>query len=190
MIEQINLEPQHDFPLSDLSDHNAATLELLLADPVIRDTCHQTAERNSSLYKLSHRVLRELMPTLPGFNTQDVEYFNQGVIQYEAAASLINPAQSGQKDYLNTSDTAGYVLYLLHNNDQFNYFDRAHTQLLNDQEKFSEILTSITVHSDHSGRRAVESTLFGAAVQRQIEIDALNHANEKFRRDIFGDTDA
>lgn len=190
MIEQITLEPQNDFPLTDISEHNAAILELLLADPVIRETCHQTAERNSSLYKLSHRVLRELLPTIPGFSSQDVECFNQGVIQYEAAASLIAPVQDGQKDHLNTSDAAGYVLYLLHHNDQFNYFDRAHTQLLNGQEKFSEILTSITMHSDHLGRRAVESTLFGAAVQRQIEIDALNHANEKFRRDIFGDTDA
>lgn len=187
MIEQIHLEPQNDFPLTDISDRNAASLELLLADPIIRDVCHQTAERNSTLYKLSHRVLRELLPTISEFSAEDVQCFNQGVIQYEATSSLINPAPGEQKSYLDNSDAAGYVLYLLHHDEHFNYFDRAHSRLLNDQEIFSDILTSITIHA---GRRAVESTLMGAAVQRQIEIDALTHANEKFRRDIFGDTGA
>jgi hypothetical protein len=190
MIELISLELQKDFPINDISDDNAATLELLLADSAMREACHSTAERTSSLYKLSHHVLRELIPTIPGMSAQDAHYFNQGVIQYEAAASLIRLDAPGQADHLDDIDTAGYVMYLLHHDDQFNYFDRAHSRLLNDQEKFSEILTSIAMRASHSDPRAVENTLFGAAVQRQIEIDAFKHNEEKFRRDAFGDTGA
>jgi hypothetical protein len=188
MIELISLEPQKDFPIRDISENNAATLELLLADSTVRESSHHTAERTSSLYKLSHRVLRELVPVIPGFNATDAKYFDQGVIQYEAAASLMRSNQIDQPDYLENVDAAGYVMYLLHKDNHFDYFDRAHTRLLNDQENFTEVITSIAMQTSHSDRRAVESTLFGAAVQRQIEIDALKHAEEKFRRDIFGDT--
>jgi hypothetical protein len=187
MIELLHLEPQKDFPQTDISPKNAAALERLLADPTIRDVCHHTAERTSSLYKLSHRVLRELMPTIPELRPSDIAQFDQGVLQYEAAASLLRPEQP---DYLDDSDAAGYVMYLLHHQDQFNYFDRAHSRLLNNQEHFSEAMAAIALQADPANRRAAENVLFGAAVQRQIEIDAMQHAEAKFRRDLFGDTDA
>ncbi|HEV7952161.1 MAG TPA: hypothetical protein VGO98_02200 [Candidatus Saccharimonadales bacterium] len=187
MIETLHLEPQKDFPLTDVSENNAAALEILLADPTLRETCHHTAERTASLYKLSHRVLRELVPTIPGFSTRDAEQFDLGVSQYEAAASLLRIEHA---DYLDNTDAAGYVMYLLHNQDQFNYFDRAHSRLLNDQENFSEVMTTIASLTNPSDRRAAENVLFGAAVQRQIEIDAIQHVEQKFRRDIFGDTGA
>ena len=190
MIEQVFLEPQKDFPLTDISADNTAILEVLLADTSMRETSHQIAERTSPLYKLSHRVLRELVPAIPGMNPSDAHYFDQGVLQYEAAANLIRLDTPEQAEHLGNIDVAGYVMYLLHNDDHSKYFDRAHSRLLNDQERFSEVLTSVAAHTGQNDRRAVENILYGAAVQRQIEIDALRHAEEKFRRDLFGDTNA
>ena len=186
MIEILHLEPQEEFPRADVSENNAAALEILLADPHTRETCHHTAERTSSLYKLSHRVLRELIPTLPEFSASDAEQFNQGVLQYEAAASLL---RTDQPDYLNSTDAVGYVMYLLHHQDHFNYFDRAHSRLINDQGNFSEVMAAISLQTNSVNRRATENILFGVAVQRQIEIDAMQHVEEKFRRDVFGDND-
>jgi hypothetical protein len=79
---------QPDFPSVDLTDDNLSRLKgLLLIEPTLLDTAHDTAER-ISLYRTGHQVLR-LVAGETFTEYPRIQAVSQGAAIYEAITTLI-----------------------------------------------------------------------------------------------------
>ncbi|MFI5212658.1 MAG: hypothetical protein ACHQTE_01730 [Candidatus Saccharimonadales bacterium] len=187
MIELAYLQQQDDFPADDITQNNADILKAMLSDPGIAGYAHETVERSMTLYRISHLVLRELLGSTEDFNERGAEWFNGGIVQYEVAASLLRSHVVATPLYFNNIVPVQYMSALLKANDQANYFDRAHSDLLNKQPNLCDVIEEVTKRTISPQRSAVEHALFGAAVQRQIEIDAIYDTEQHIMRAISDD---
>jgi hypothetical protein len=188
MLELIHLQPQEDFPEHDINEGNVDILKTMLCDPGIKAYAHETVERVTTLYRISHVVLRELIGSTADFNGQGAEWFNAGVIQYESAASLLRLDNVAVKPpYFENLIPTQYMTHLLTAGDQANYFDKAHTRLLNEQPNLCEVIETVTKKTVGSSRSTLEHALLGAAVQRQIEIDAIYDTRHTLIPGIYSD---
>jgi hypothetical protein len=175
MIELIRLKSQDDFPENDITNDNATILKQMLADPGIREYAHQTAEKSMTLYRMSHIALRDVLNAKPDLGQEGSVWFNYGIVQYEAAADLLRMTIQNRPRYYEDLVSAQYMSALLEAKDQDNYFDKAHTSLINEQPIFCEVVESVTKQTVGSQSRMVEHALFGVAVQRQVELDAKSN---------------
>lgn len=175
MIELIRLKSQDDFPENDITNDNATILKQMLTDPGIREYAHQTAEKSMTLYRMSHIALREVVNTQSDFGHDGGVWFNYGIVQYEATADLLRMTIQNRPRYYEDLVSAQYMTALLKAKDQDNYFDKAHTSLLNEQPIFCEVVEAVTKQTPGSRQRMVDHALFGAAVQRQVELDAKSN---------------
>lgn len=173
MLELIHLQPQADFPEQDITESNADMLKNVLCDPGLREYTHQTVEKSTTLYRLSHLALRELIGTSSDINKQGAEWFNSGIVQYESTAGLLRLNSGEHLSYFDNLVPAQYMIHLLKAKDQNQYFDKAHTRLLNDQPNLCDVIETVTKRTVGAAHSTIEHALLGAAVQRQIEIDAL-----------------
>lgn len=172
-MEFIHFEQQSDFPRSDVTTSNAVMLEMLLRDPGIQETAHANIERSSLMMRMAHRVFTTLLADTPEFNEQSAYWFSAGVTQYEAASSLLRLADTYHPEYFDSIIPVQHMAHLLHHNDQNDYFTRSYFDFLEEQPLFSDVISSVTEETVSKQRSAVEHALYGAAVQRQIELDAM-----------------
>lgn len=172
-MEFIHFEPQSDFPRSDISVSNAAMLEALLRDPGVQETAHDNIERSSIMMRMAHRVFSTMLATTPEFNSKSAYWFSAGVTQYEAASSLLRLSDTHHPEYYDSITPAHHMAHLLHHNNQNEYFTRSYLDFLEEQPLFSDVISSVTEETIDKQRSAVEHALYGAAVQRQIELDAM-----------------
>jgi hypothetical protein len=175
MIELIRLQPQDTFPEQDVSANNATILKQMLGDPGIRQYAHETAENSMTLYRMSHIALREVINTQSDFAKEGGVWFNHGIVQYEAAADLLRMTIENRPRYYEDLVSSQYMAALLKAKDQANYFDKAHTSLVNEQPVFCEVIEAVTKQALGATPMMVEHAVFGAAVQRQIELDAKSN---------------
>jgi hypothetical protein len=175
MIELIRLKSQDDFPENDISNDNATILKQMLVDPGIREYAHQTAENSMTLYRMSHIALREVVNTESDFNQEGGIWFNYGIVQYEATADLLRMTLANRPRYYEDLVSSQYMAALLKAKNQENYFDKAHTSLVNEQPIFCEVVEAVTKQAIGSRSKMVEHAIFGAAVQRQVELDAKSN---------------
>ncbi|GEM_PF-2333637 len=79
------------------------------------------------------------------------------------------------------------MTHLLKLDDQANYFDKAHTRLINDQPNLCDVIETVTKKTVSTSRSTVEHALLGAAVQRQIEMDAIYDTRHEIMPGIYSD---
>lgn len=82
------LEAQPKFPHVDLTDTNAAMLELMLANKSIVDAGHQASDSAHWLYRVAHPTITRLSPRIFPDLAQ-LEAIEHGVAMYETVASLV-----------------------------------------------------------------------------------------------------
>lgn len=175
MIELIRLKPQDNFPEDDISSNNAAILEQMLIDPGIREYAHDTAERSMTLYRMSHIALNGVVNTESDLGKDGAAWFNYGIVQYEAAADLLRATIENRPRYYEDLVSSQYIAALLKAKDQDTYFDKAHTRFTNEQPIFCEVIEKVTQQTAGKNPIVIEHAIFGAAVQRQVELDAKSN---------------
>jgi hypothetical protein len=173
MIELVRLKPSENFPENDISEDNATILKTLLCDPGIQEYAHDSSERSVTLYKMSHLVLRELIGESTVLSNKGAEWFNNGVVQYEAAASLLR--LNDEKPILHRENlvTIPYMTALLKADENASFFDKAHSRLL-ELPNLCDVFESVTKHTLSSDHNVIQHVLLGAAVQRSIEVDTIH----------------
>jgi len=85
------LEGQPEFPHADISESDAAILELILQNADIVRPAHQNAESANRAYMLSHTTFR-LLANEHFSSLRQAEAFSHGITVYEAIATLTRPS--------------------------------------------------------------------------------------------------
>lgn len=161
----LTLEPQPNFPVEDLTDANAALLELLLANQAVLEQVHHTAEEGSLLFRIGHRAI--LANTGLFIERPDqLEAVSNGIAKYEAISMTVSPDQAMQSH--NSSATTAYFINLDPTLD--------HLTLIGDtRDTFStEMPRTKSVIVESTPRRFLpyrDYVLAGAALARMAEID-------------------
>lgn len=172
-MEFIHFEPQADFPRHDVTPTNAIMLETLLRDPGVQEVAHSNIERSSMMMRMAHQVFTQLLSSTPEFTAQSAYWFSSGVTQYEATSSLLRLHDTHHPEYYDTITPAHHMAHLLNHNDQNTYFTDAYFHLTDELPLFVDVVSSVTEITVDKQRSAVEHALYGAAVQRQVELDAM-----------------
>jgi len=85
------LEGQPEFPYVDISEGDAAILELLLQNLDILRPTHENAESTNRIYMLSHAAF-ELLARKQFDHEKQATAFSHGITTYEAIATLAKPS--------------------------------------------------------------------------------------------------
>jgi len=163
----VGLEAQPDFPRADLTDANAALLELVLANNREVATAHQLAEWAVWLYQLSHPAVQQagqrvaaIEPHLPAFS--------HGVSAYEAIAALVQAAPA-EADQLAVRANALSLGSGLAEAALFGYVDDASEQFKLVMPRTAKVVQTSAERLQHD---VAGYAIIGAAVARQFELDA------------------
>jgi len=160
-------EFQPDFPLTDISDKNAAALEELLTDPEFIGYIHTNSERLSLLYRLSHLAGTALASKKVDSSTQR-EAFLHGTTLYETIGGLV------QKDFRSTVHNSQITKDYFYDSSEPTL---SFISLLSDaREEFDDALPRTkkviaTVALKSHGTLLVDYTVSGAALSRYNEVD-------------------
>lgn len=84
----VGLEAQPAFPHEDLTDDNAAMLELMLANKPLVDQAHLTAESIAWLYRVAHPTIAQLSPRMYE-EDERLRAIDHGVAMYEAIGMFV-----------------------------------------------------------------------------------------------------
>jgi hypothetical protein len=164
------LETQPSYPNEDLSDTNAAMLELLLLNHEAFEKSHETAESQSFLYWLSHRALiAKIHPSLPDKEAHVA--LDHGIAAFEVISALV----SGTADRPGHSKTDALKFY---NREEEN---TGSVHLLADSTELFDATMQNTRHVvTKSAERSCPSSrihyaIAGAALAFYNELDMLQH---------------
>lgn len=162
----VPLDPQPLFPHEDITDKNAAMLELMLADRTLLQGLHVAAEATSKVFQVTH-------PALIGaanYSYSEVsrrEAVDHGASTFEAISTLIQAPLPGDEDKIFT-----VVRKFLLASRESQYLDMS----LSAAEKFrSELPNTAEVITSASSRYfayLTEYAVVGAALTRRLELDS------------------
>lgn len=157
------------FPTVDVSDSNADMLELLLLHGPTVEMSHTSAEAVSFLYQMGHRVLH--LTAAAYFDDEGhSRALSHGIATFEAIAALVRP----QPDLTpHNSQQANPPILAARRRLQTDFI----TTLTDARDVFYEELPRTTMLVGKSAarfcsRQHVDYALTGAALARQLEIDA------------------
>lgn len=161
----LTLESQPNFPVEDLTDANAALLELLLANQAILEQAHHTVEEGSLLFRIGHRAI---LANTGRFieNPKQLEAISNGIAKYEVISMTISPDQAMQ-----LHNQAAAMTYFINPDTTLDYL----TLVSDVRDNFStEMPRTKSVIEESTPRHFLlyqEYVLAGAALARMAEID-------------------
>lgn len=167
-MELILADIQPNFPNEDLSDGNAAFLELLMQNRAELQAHHTIAENNSFLYRYAHPALVSVMQSC--FRAkEDALAFEHGVEVFESVAGYVTLS----------FNRVGHSEAAVHKymSDETKSFDPL-TQLSEARDRFVDEMqnTTTVVHESakrlHPGR--AHFAIGGAAMTYILETDIIN----------------
>jgi hypothetical protein len=165
----ITLEPQNTFPHEDVSDTNADMLELLLLNREAVELGHASAEKVSYLYQIGHKALA--IAAAPHLNDDERYHaFSYGIATFEAVAAFVRP----QPDAATHSNfKVNFKVMNAHRQVSDDFF----SAMGNARDAFADQVPRTKLLIGQSAARfyrqsAIDSALTGAALARQLEIDA------------------
>lgn len=159
----LTLESQPSFPLEDLTDKNAALLELLLANREIFEQAHHSAEEGSAAFRIGHRAI--LANTSLFIDSKErLDAVSNGVAKYEVISLTVNPTQA-----LQSRDEA--LAYFINPDPTLDYLslmgDTRHA-FSSELPRTAEVIKESTPARFRSYQ---EYVLAGAALARMAELD-------------------
>jgi hypothetical protein len=160
------LDYQPDFPEVDLTENNAAFLEIFLQNSSLVEASHPRAEQYQLLYRLAHIAVSQSKDSF----TQDEHHagFTQGFTFYEVISSLVAPKPVLIEDVSAIAATRGLNL-ALRSNKLTDYLTDAYDEFTAQQAVTAEVI-STAADRYHPG--LTHYALMGAAIERQLELEA------------------
>ena len=163
------IEAQPNFPREDLTDDNAAILELLLSNRELVGESHAISEKTSWVFKVGHRVVNAVAA---GILERDgrLEAVNHGTTVYEALSALLAAAPTRTSELFavemqaatwTQADATRAVTY------QQEAYAAFHQELPRTKEVVESAAGRFYPH-------LTSYALLGAAMARQFELDCVD----------------
>lgn len=166
----LGFESQPNFPREDLTDGNAAMLELLLQNEELLLRSHKTAEEAAWLYAYAHPAARQAGQRLSAIEPH-LGAFSHGVTAYEAIAALVQaePVSKTGERLSVVRDSVVSLSVGLGESALLNYVDEASEQFKEQMPRTVEVVRSSAerLQLDVAGY-----AIIGAGVARQFELSA------------------
>lgn len=162
------LESQPNFPVEDLTDANAALLELLLANQTVLEQVHYNAERTSSLFRVGHRAILANTSQFIELPTQ-LEALSNGISKYEVISMTVSPESA-----IRNHDAAlSYFINPGPTLDRLTLVGDTRDAFAQEMPRTKEVIVEST---PRHFRPYQEYVLAGAALARMAEIDVTRDA--------------
>lgn len=158
------IESQQTFPLSDLTEDNAAILEMILGNNEILRESHAISEKSTILYAQSHFCVNSIAKRLDTQTASDGANF--GAMIYEVAASFVNPSAM-YYDKLAIVHGVHRLTLSEKNNDTLDILVDARDRLLEECPNLSQLVTEVT---GRKSPRLANAALAGAGLMRDSEL--------------------
>jgi hypothetical protein len=166
----LGFEPQSNFPREDLTDGNAAILELLLQNDELLLKSHDTAEKAVWLYGYAHPAARQAGQRLVAVEPR-LNAFSHGVAAYEAIAALVQatPVPKTDEHLSVVKDGAVKLSVSLGESALLNYMDEA-SELF--KEQMPRTVEVVQASAERLQCDVAGYAIIGAGVARQFELSA------------------
>ncbi|HRJ05996.1 MAG TPA: hypothetical protein PK096_00290 [Candidatus Saccharibacteria bacterium] len=158
-------ESQPDFPKVDLTDDNAAFLELMLANGDIVAQVHLEAENTWRVFKIGHQSILRAVPRLDYDSTQD-KAIDYGTSMFETMSALVN-SKPGDNIF-KISDMASALGGVFDEAWLRKYFLDAYDCFQNQTPRAAEVVRS----ASRLNSALTEYAVLGAAISRHFDIDS------------------
>lgn len=159
--------PQPNFPHEDISDSNAAMLELMLADRQTVTDGHQASERISLVFKIGHPAVLSGLARV--YDESDrLGAIDHGVATFEAATSLLGQVPEGEVFTIGANGLA--LTSGLTDRSLGQYVETAYSSFIDDLPRTRTVIASA---SERYFPHYTDYAVLGAALVRQFELDAL-----------------
>jgi hypothetical protein len=163
------IEAQPNFPKEDLTDDNAAILELLLSNRDLVGESHVISEQTSWIFKVGHRVIATVAS---GILEKDdrLEALDHGTTIFEAMSGLLTatPVNSSALFAVETQAAAWTQADAAQSAD---YQQEAYEAFHRDLPKAEEV---VTIAAARFYPHFTGYALIGAAMARQFELDCID----------------
>jgi hypothetical protein len=164
------LEHQPSFPDVDLSDKNAAFLEMFLQNQEFIEASHPSAESTQLLYTMAHWTVSE---TKDVFDDPSIYAgFTHGFTIYEIISSLVAPKPALAEDASVVAATRG-LMTALKSSKRVDFLTDAYDELTSIQPVTSEVIAAASARY-HTG--LTHYAIMGAAIERQLELEAREYS--------------
>jgi hypothetical protein len=160
------LDYQPEFPEVDLTDNNAAFLEVFLQNQSFVEASHPRAEQYQLLYRMAHIAVTHSKDSF----TQDEHHagFTHGFTLYEVISSLVAPKPVPLEDVSAMAATRSFNLALRGNNFT-DFLTDAYDDFTHQQTATAEVISNAASRY-HPG--LTHYAVMGAAIERQLELEA------------------
>jgi hypothetical protein len=166
----LGFKSQPDFPREDLTDGNAAMLELLLQNEALLLKSHRTAEATAWLYGFAHPAVRQAGQRLAAVEPH-LNAFSHGVAAYEAIAALVQATPVAKTDeHLSiVKDGVVKLSVSLGESALLNYVDEASELFKVQMPRTAEV---VQASAERLQLDVAGYAIIGAGVARQFELSA------------------
>lgn len=166
MTFRMSLETQPNFPLVDLTEGNAATLEIMLGNALFVEQGHELAERTTFAFRTGHPTTVFSAKQL--FDGTYVAAIEHGVTMLEAIYTSVSGG-AAEADTLRITSSARSMLLRAQQNCLLDGALTAFETFRTEMPRTTEVISN-TSHRFFGP--LTERAVFGAALERQIIIDA------------------
>jgi hypothetical protein len=163
------LDHQPNFPEEDLTQNNAAFLEMFLQNQELVNATHPQAESTQLLYKMAHWTVQESKDVFEDPNIY--ASFAHGFTIYEIISSLVAPKPQLAEDASVVAATRG-LMTALKSSKRIDFMTDAYDEFTNLQPRTSEIINAASSRF-HNG--LTYYSIMGAAIERQLEFEAREY---------------
>lgn len=164
----IGIETQPSFPLEDLSDKNAETLELLLSNKLIVSEFHDVAEKSAWAFKVGHPATTHCAGRL--YDGAYIEAVSHGAAVLEAMNTAVVGVAASEADMFRVNSSAHDLISHASEGRL-----RGHSLAALDDFRDQMPLTAEVVGS--ASRRffgaLTDYAILGAALERRIVVDSV-----------------
>ncbi len=163
------IEAQPNFPIVDLTDDNAAILELLLSNRDLIGESHIISERTSWVFKVGHRVITTVAS---GILERDdrLEALDHGTTIFEAMSALLTAAPT-RTSALFAVETQAAAWTQADATRSVGYQQEAYEAFHRDLPRAKEV---VTIAAARFYPQFTGYALMGAAMARQFELDCID----------------
>jgi hypothetical protein len=163
------LEAQPSFPEVDLSQNNAAFLEMFLQNKSLVEASHPSAEASQLLYSMAHWAVEQ---SKDSFNNPDTHAsFTHGFTMYEVVSTLVAPTPIVAREQSIFTATRDLV-NALRGAQMDELLSDAYSEFIQSQPRTAEIIVAAAKRY-HAG--LTQYALMGAAVERQLELETREY---------------
>jgi hypothetical protein len=160
------LEHQPAFPEEDLSDSNAAFLEMLLQNQQLVSASHIGAESSHLLYGMAHWAANQSKDAFPDDNIH--AGFAHGFTMYEIISTLVAPKITIAQKSSVVAATKG-LAQVLRSDKMSDFLSDAYNEFSSLQPVTAEVIANASARH-YAG--LTHYSIMGAAIERQLELEA------------------